>query len=303
MSIEHPTHETIMAWIDDELGPRAAADVTRHVSGCVACRDVAQTIRSTSAELHGWSAGDLPARLAGPPVVPPSRRIPWRWAIAAAALLIVAAGATWWPSVCVVRCEPAASDTPRALNTDAGRPQPATRLHETVEIVEFIDWQCPSCAAAYTAYRPIVDKYVQSGAVTFVAKDYPLNPDCNPAVPTRVHGAACEAAVAVRLARERGQADTMIAQLFADQRSLTPERVRSLAQATLGLEPAEWPEHYSRLIADIRRNANEGAAMNVRFTPTFFINGRVAQDGDGRWLSPDAFEIAIRQAIEVGGPR
>jgi len=302
MTIDHPGHDAIMAWIDEELGANEAARVARHVAGCTACRERAQAFRGTSAELRGWTTGPLPGGLTQPPVATPVSWKAWRWGIAAAALVAIAAGATWWPSICVVRCEPAGIEgrrRPDAAGASA-QPIPGARHRGVVEIVEFIDWQCPSCAAAYAAYKPILDRYVASGTVTFVAKDYPLNPDCNVHVPTRVHGAACDAAVAVRLARERGQADAMISQLFAHQPEQTPAMVQSLARNLLGVDADEWSRESARLLADIRRDTDEGAATNIRFTPTFYINGRLAQAEDGRWLSPDAFETAIRRMIESG---
>src|SRR5438067_13940523 len=77
-----------------------------------------------------------------------------------------------------------------------------------VLIVKFNDYQCPACGQSYLAYKPILAKYqAQSpGAVKMVLKDYPLNPGCNAGV-AMVHGAACEAAVAVRLAKEHNRGD------------------------------------------------------------------------------------------------
>ena len=73
-----------------------------------------------------------------------------------------------------------------------------------VLIVKFNDYQCPACGQSYLEYKPILAKYAASnpGAVKVVMKDYPLNADCNASMRTTLHPAACDAAVAVRLARK-----------------------------------------------------------------------------------------------------
>ncbi|MBW8868161.1 MAG: thioredoxin domain-containing protein [Acidobacteria bacterium] len=71
-----------------------------------------------------------------------------------------------------------------------------------VLIVKFNDFQCPACGQSYLLYKPVLAKYEaeQPGAVKMVLKDYPLNRDCNERISQTLHPAACEAAVAVRLA-------------------------------------------------------------------------------------------------------
>ena len=77
-----------------------------------------------------------------------------------------------------------------------------------VVVVKFNDWQCPSCKAAYYAYKPVLDKYQQ-----VVARPREVRHEGLPAQqqvqlqhsPGQNHPAACEAAAAVRLARARRQ--------------------------------------------------------------------------------------------------
>src|SRR5205823_368437 len=73
-----------------------------------------------------------------------------------------------------------------------------------VLIVKFNDFQCPACGHSYLAYKPIFAKYEAEhpGQVKVVLKDYPLNRDCNDAIGQTIHPAACDAAVAVRLAQQ-----------------------------------------------------------------------------------------------------
>ncbi len=67
----------------------------------------------------------------------------------------------------------------------------------------------------------------------FITKDFPLERQCNQFVGQELHPGACEAAVAVRLASEKGRGEAMEDWLFANQPALTPETVKNAA-ATVG---------------------------------------------------------------------
>ena len=75
----------------------------------------------------------------------------------------------------------------------------------------------------------------QPGKVRYVTRDYPLERECNAFVNQDLHPSACEAAVAVRLAREKGKAEAMEDWLFANQPSLTPAGVKAAAATVAGV--------------------------------------------------------------------
>ena len=77
-----------------------------------------------------------------------------------------------------------------------------------VVVVKFNDFQCPACRQAYVAYKGIQQKYESAypGQVAFVNVDYPLEAECNQG---GIHAAACEAAVAVRLAHAANRGPAM----------------------------------------------------------------------------------------------
>ena len=54
-----------------------------------------------------------------------------------------------------------------------------------VLIVKFNDYQCPACKLTYESYKPLLQKYVATGQVKYVVKQYPLEPECNPGVAER----------------------------------------------------------------------------------------------------------------------
>ena len=106
-----------------------------------------------------------------------------------------------------------------------------------VLVVKFNDFQCPACAKSHTAYKPILAKYEAQdpGAVQVVLKDYPLNSTCNPNS-SMLHAAACDAAVAVRLAREHNRGEAMEEWLYTHQTGMTPARC-ARRRATLDRSP------------------------------------------------------------------
>ena len=170
-----------------------------------------------------------------------------------------------------------------------------------VVVVKFNDWQCPSCRAAYYAYKPVLDRYAISmpGAIKYVTKDYPLNNRCNFNVPGQQHPGACEAAAAARLATEHGKANDMIEWLFSHQESLTPQSVEAEAKTLLGI--TDFANEYARLLPDIKRDAADGGALQVAYTPTFYINGVKAQYPGGSFLTVPHFEYAIEYELKKAG--
>ena len=94
----------------------------------------------------------------------------------------------------------------------SAQPRAESRLTDVeapVVVVKFNDYQCPACAQTHLLYDPIFTKYESShpGSVRLVIRDFPLDPHCNDSSPSGPHGSACDAAVAVRLARRVGDAE------------------------------------------------------------------------------------------------
>jgi vitamin-K-epoxide reductase (warfarin-sensitive) len=200
------------------------------------------------------------------------------------------------------------SDNPQERFNEIWAQQPRVDLGiptdgAKVVIVKFNDWQCPSCKASYYAYKPIIAKYqgTAPGMVKYVTKDYPLNPRCNFSVPQEVHPAACAAAAAVRLAEEKGKHDDMVEWLFANQGTLTQPLVEDQIKKMVGV--TDVAKEYARVLPAIQRDAADGAALQIRFTPTFYVNGVKAEAGEGSWLSPEYFDYAIQYELKKAGAK
>ena len=142
-----------------------------------------------------------------------------------------------------------------------------------VVVLKFNDYQCPACGQTYLEYKGVLAKYASEhpGVLQFMVKDYPLEGECNNLAPGGSHTGACEAAVAVRLAREQGRADEMEEWLYANQPRLNPDTVRQAAREVGGV--TDFDERYDATLALVRADVALGGQLDVRGTPTFFMNG------------------------------
>jgi uncharacterized membrane protein/protein-disulfide isomerase len=163
-----------------------------------------------------------------------------------------------------------------------------------VLIVKFNDYQCPACSQSYLQYKPILAKYQASapGAVRVVMKDYPLNPECNSNLTTMLHGSACDAAVAVRLARLHNRGPEMEEWLYTHQPGMTPQTVRQAARE-IGMV-TDFDEKYASTIALVKGDIALGRQLQVNSTPTFFINGVKFNGG----IAPQFFDQAIAYELQ-----
>jgi uncharacterized membrane protein/protein-disulfide isomerase len=157
-----------------------------------------------------------------------------------------------------------------------------------VVVVKFNDYQCPPCRQTYMDYKPVLAKWAKQapGKVKFVTKDFALERECNANVSGDIHPSSCEAAVAVRLAREKGKAEAMEEWLFANQPSLTPEGVRQAARDQGGV--LDMDARYAATLALVKGDTAQGGQLKVTGTPTFFLNG-IRLPG----LKAEFFDLAI----------
>ena len=161
-------------------------------------------------------------------------------------------------------------------------------------VVKFNDFQCPACGQSYLQYKPIFAKYEaeRPGAVKLVMKDYPLNRDCNDALGQSVHSAACEAAVAVRLAQAHNKTEAMEEWLYTHQPAMTPPSVRQAAR-DIG-QITDFDAKYQSTLSLVKGDVALGRQLGIKSTPTFFING-VKVEGA---LPPQYFDQAIAYELQ-----
>ena len=160
-----------------------------------------------------------------------------------------------------------------------------------VLIVKFNDYQCPACRQVYFLYKAVQAKYGGNGQVKFVTKHFPLEPECNAAVPGGNHIVACEAAAAMVMAQSKGTADKLEEWLFTNQTSLTPASIKQAAAQVGGI--TDYDAQYAQALVAVRSDADLGARMKVNQTPTLFFNGRKIEP-----LPPPALEVAIEHELQ-----
>jgi len=163
-----------------------------------------------------------------------------------------------------------------------------------VLVVKFNDYQCPACGQSYLQYKPILAKYEATapGMVKVVMQDYPLNPACNANLTTMIHPAACDAAVAVRLAKQHGRGEAMEEWLYTHQQGMTSPVVRQAAR-DIG-QVTDFDAKYASTLESVKADVALGRQLRVQQTPTFFINGIKIE---GSW-QPQFFDQAIAYELQ-----
>ncbi|MGB3713806.1 MAG: thioredoxin domain-containing protein [Candidatus Promineifilaceae bacterium] len=139
-----------------------------------------------------------------------------------------------------------------------------------ITIIEYTDFQCPYCSRHFQqTYPQIVDQYVDTGIVQYVFKDFPL---------TQIHPQALQASEAARCAMDQGAFLEMHDIIFNRQQEwgiTDPVEVFTGYAGELDLDADAFSEclnsnqHEAAVIADLQ----EGVALGVTGTPSFFING------------------------------
>ena len=132
--------------------------------------------------------------------------------------------------------------------------------------VEFLDFECEACGAAYPAIEEMRKEY--GDRITFVVRHFPL------------HRNSESAARAAEAAAEQGKFEEMYSRLFETQRSwgeksTSQEDVFFGFAEELGLDMDRFRRVYEDpdVIAKVRRDKADGEAVGVDGTPTFFLNG------------------------------
>jgi uncharacterized membrane protein/protein-disulfide isomerase len=163
-----------------------------------------------------------------------------------------------------------------------------------VLVVKFNDYQCPACGQSYLQYKPILAKYeaTSPGLVKVVTQDYPLNPTCNANLTNMIHPAACDAAVAVRLAKQHNRGEAMEEWLYTHQTGMTSPLVRQAAR-DVG-QVTDFEQKYASTLEAVKADIALGRQLRVQQTPTFFINGVKIE---GAW-APQFFDQAIAYELQ-----
>jgi protein-disulfide isomerase len=139
--------------------------------------------------------------------------------------------------------------------------------HARVTVVEYGDFECPSCKQAAPAIKLLLQHF--AGQVRVVFRHFPLE---------EVHPHALAAAEAAETAAAQGKFWSMHDLLFENQRHLKAANLRSYAeqlQLDMARYTAEMDDEIYR--QRVREHIDGGRRSGVRSTPGIFVNG-VIQD-------------------------
>ena len=134
----------------------------------------------------------------------------------------------------------------------------------TLALLEFSDFECPFCGRFANEIYPQIERdYIKEGKLRYMFVDDPIE---------QMHPNAFKAHEAALCAGEQGKYWEMHARLFANQKTLAPEALRSHAEA-VGADGAKLQEGLSagRSATRVRENAAAARQAGVRGTPTFLI--------------------------------
>jgi protein-disulfide isomerase len=155
-----------------------------------------------------------------------------------------------------------------------------------VTIVEFTDFQCPSCAAM----NPVIEEALKSygSQVRLVVRDFPLS----------MHENARKAAEAADAANAQGKFFEYIAMLFKNQSALDVASLKKYA-SDLGLDRAKFDAALDsgQYAEEVNHDVADGEAYGVDGTPTIFINGVRLRN-----LTAEGLRAAIDSALGAKAP-
>lgn len=156
-------------------------------------------------------------------------------------------------------------------------------------ITEFSDYQCPHCQRGHDEVRKLIEAH--PGRVRVVHRHYPLDQQCNAAIPRPFHPYACRYAVLSHCAQKQGRFWEANDYLFANGRRRLPVTLEELARI-LELDRAAL-----RACAEgdeareaVQRDLEAGRELGIRGTPTFLVRGEAYP---GR-IPEEVIEAALR---------
>ncbi len=137
-----------------------------------------------------------------------------------------------------------------------------------VQLVEFGDYQCPACGAAYPNVKQLLANY--SGKITFYFRNFPL---------TSIHQNALDGAEAAEAAGDQGKYWQMHDKLYESQKDWSelsdPTDTLVGYAKGLGLDTTKFKQALTskQFQSVIDQDLADGNALSIQGTPTFYFNG------------------------------
>jgi protein-disulfide isomerase len=152
----------------------------------------------------------------------------------------------------------------RSTVVTAGAPVRGS-LTAPVTIVEFSDFHCPYCKRIQPVLDQVLAKY--AGKVKLVFRDFPID---------GLHPQARAASEAARCATEQGKFWEFHDVVFKSDPDATPATLDRIAKEIgLDLNAFTSCRTSGKYKTPVQASNQEGTALGITGTPTFFINGRI----------------------------
>lgn len=182
-------------------------------------------------------------------------------------VVLVVSGIIWW-------------NLSRPAPVDAGPPQLVRDNSQilddggagSVTVVEFLDFECEACGAAYPYVEDLRAQY--KGDITYVVRYFPLPGHFN----------SKNAALAAEAASMQGKFEDMYHALFASQaqwgeaQESRADVFRTLAE-DIGLDMTAYDQDVAApaTLERVEFDLAEGRSLGVSSTPTFFVNDELLE--------------------------
>ena len=142
-----------------------------------------------------------------------------------------------------------------------------------IEITEYADYQCPSCATFDAMSWPdIKERLVDAGKMRFRYRDFPLD---------QIHRNARISAHAAACANDQGKFWEMKGAIYRRQpewsESGSPMTPLTLAATDATLDLSVWKScmQSAKYAGRIQASADEAVRVGINSTPTFLVEGRL----------------------------
>jgi protein-disulfide isomerase len=132
-----------------------------------------------------------------------------------------------------------------------------------VTLVEYGDYECPYCGAAYPIVKQVQE--AMGNGLRFVFRNFPI---------TTAHPHAEQAAEAAEAAAAQGRFWPMHDLLYENQQRLEAEDLHAYA-SQLGLDVARFKSEFEEHVhaPRVHEDFMSGVRSGVNGTPTFYVNG------------------------------
>jgi protein-disulfide isomerase/uncharacterized membrane protein/rhodanese-related sulfurtransferase len=154
-------------------------------------------------------------------------------------------------------------------------------------VVEFGDFECPVCGRGEAAAREVRTQYARQ--VRFVFRQFPLE---------RIHPFAEKAAEASECAGQQGKFWEMVGKIYSRQFDLGIEGLERDA-AELGVDQPRFNQCLASgaMAGRVRQDVEDGRALGVRATPTFFSGQRMIE---GVMTAAQFSQLVAGQLADLG---